>query len=206
MAIASIRSRARACSRSGPSARGRNQAASPASTVPAGQRVTAATTAAVTRVAATRGMVASCRTRAGQLGQARARLGRGGAAQPGDDEDHAEAGQGAEDPGGRGAHAACHGPGRYPAAASSSMVAARTGTDGTARRSGPGAQTSLETTCRPSASVISRMLDTHRLPAGVPGELDHEVDRPGDQQAGVLQGQVLRRLGGVGGELHHRAA
>ena len=47
-----------------------------------------------------------------QLGKARARLGRGGAAQPGDDEDHAEPGQGAEDPGGRGAHAACHGPGR----------------------------------------------------------------------------------------------
>ena len=39
-------------------------------------------------------------------------LGRGGAAQPGDDEDHAEPGQGAEDPGGRGAHAACQGPGR----------------------------------------------------------------------------------------------
>ena len=44
------------------------------------------------------------------------------------------------------------------------MVAARTGTDGTARRSGPGAHTSLEATWRPSASVISRMLDTQRFP------------------------------------------
>ena len=112
VAIASIRSSARACARSGPSTRGRNQAASPASTVPAGHRVTAATTAAVTRVPATRGMVASCRTRPASWAQARARLGRAGAAQPGDDEDHAEPGQGAEDPGGRGAHAACHGPGR----------------------------------------------------------------------------------------------
>ena len=46
------------------------------------------------------------------------------------------------------------------------MVAARTGTDGTARRSGPGAHTSLEATWRPSASVISRMLDTQRFPLG----------------------------------------
>ena len=185
-----------------PIAPGAPQPARPASTAPTGQPVAAPTTTAAptARPSAQVGPLDPAPLQpAGRARAARRRASRA------DDQDQPEADPGPAQ-GGQGAHApttpgdAPAGRGRSrprPAGRGSRCAAA---TPGTARPSGPGRKTSLETTIGPSASTTSRTEDDE-APVAVLGQVDHEVHGVGHQQVGGLQRQPLGGLDGVGGEL-----